>query len=170
MMNWIDSIKSLAPTVASALGGPLAGAAVASLGSIFGVSEPTQEKIGRLFSDSQITSDHLAEIRKLEMQYQNEEKERNFRYAEMEFKNTADARDMQKQTRSYFPATLSSIVVVGFFGILVALMVKVITPTEALLVMLGQLSAGFAAVLNFWLGSSNGSQAKDKLLADSVPK
>lgn len=169
-MNWIESIKSIAPTVASALSGPLAGAAVASLGSIFGVSEPTQEKIGRLFSDSQITSDHLAELRKLEMQYLNDEKERGFRYVELEFKNTADARDMQKQTRSYFPATLSSIVVIGFFGILIALMVKVIAPTESLLVMLGQLSAGFAAVLNFWLGSSNGSQSKDKLLADAGTK
>ena len=44
-MSWQQTLLKLAPTVASALGGPLAGAAVVALGEIFGVSEPTQEKI-----------------------------------------------------------------------------------------------------------------------------
>ena len=104
-MNWLETLKALAPTVASALGGPLAGAAVSALGSIFGVEQPTQDAIARLFKDGQLSADNLAEIRKLELKYQNDERERGFRYAELEFKNTADARDMQKQTRSYFPAT-----------------------------------------------------------------
>ena len=44
-MNWVDTLKTLAPTVAVALGGPLAGAAVTAIGSIFGMSDPTE--IGR---------------------------------------------------------------------------------------------------------------------------
>ncbi len=165
-MNWLETLKALAPTVASALGGPLAGAAVSALGSIFGVEQPTQETIARLFKDGQLSADNLAEIRKLELKYQNDERERGFRYSELEFKNTADARDMQKQTRSYFPATLSTFVTIGFFGILITMLVYEYKPTEPLLIMLGALGAAFGAVVNFWLGSSHGSQNKDATLAD----
>lgn len=165
-MNWLETLKALAPTVASALGGPLAGAAVSALGSIFGVEQPTQDAIARLFKDGQLSADNLAEIRKLELKYQNDERERGFRYAELEFKNTADARDMQKQTRSYFPATLSTFVTIGFFGILITMLVYEYKPTESLLIMLGALGAAFGAVVNFWLGSSHGSQRKDTLLSE----
>lgn len=165
-MNWLETLKALAPTVASALGGPLAGAAVSALGSIFGVEQPTQDAIARLFKDGQLSADNLAEIRKLELKYQNDERERGFRYAELEFKNTADARDMQKQTRSYFPATLSTFVTIGFFGILITMLVYEYKPTEPLLIMLGALGAAFGAVVNFWLGSSHGSQRKDTLLSE----
>lgn len=166
MNAWLETLKSLAPTVATALGGPLAGAAVSALGSILGVEQPTQDAIARLFKDGQLSADNLAEIRKLELKYQNDERERGFRYAELEFKNTADARDMQKQTRSYFPATLSTFVVIGFFGILITMLVYEYKPTEPLLIMLGALGAAFGAVVNFWLGSSHGSQRKDTLLSE----
>lgn len=170
-MNWLDSIKQLAPTVASALCGPLGGAAISALGSIFGVNEPTQEKISRLFADSQVTADHLAEIRKLEMQYQNEEKERGFRYAELMFKDTENARDMQIQTKSNIPPVLAILVTVGFFGILGFLILNSqYKPTEPLLVMLGSLGTAWTMIIGFYFGSSQGSQNKDSLLALSTQK
>ena len=73
---------------------------------------------------------------------------------------------MQKQTRSYFPATLSTFVTIGFFGILITMLVYEYKPTEPLLIMLGALGAAFGAVVNFWLGSSHGSQRKDTLLSE----
>lgn len=36
---------------------------------------------------------------------------------------------------------------------------------DALLIMVGALGAGFTSVLNYYFGSSSGSQAKDQLLA-----
>jgi len=166
-MNWLDTLKSLAPTLASALGGPMAGAAVSALGNIFGVSSATQTDIARMFADGQLTSDHLAEIRKLELDYQNQEKERGFRFAELEFRNTDSARKMQTETKSYFPATLSTIITAGFFGILCAMLLTDIKPSEPLLVMLGALGAGFASVVNFWLGSNATSARKTELLAQA---
>lgn len=91
-MSWIDTIETLAPTVATALGGPLAGAAVSALGSIFGMSQPTQDNISKMFEDGKLTADHLAEIRKLELQYQNDEKERGFKYADLAFQDRDSAR------------------------------------------------------------------------------
>jgi hypothetical protein len=167
-MSWQDTLKTLAPTIASALGGPLAGAAVTALGSAFGISEPTQEKIGKLFADGQLRSDHLAELRKLELDYANQEKERGFKYAELEFKDTDSARKMRAETHSIFPEILSSLVTVGFFGILATMMHdKTLVDSAPIMIMLGSLGAAFGAVINFWLGSNKGSDRTKELLAHS---
>jgi hypothetical protein len=161
-----EILAGLAPTLASAILGPLGGVAVSAIGKIFGIDGATTAQVAKVFQDGKMTPEQLTSIKELEMKYQADEKERGFRYAELEYKNTADARDMQKQTKSYFPATLSTFITIGFFGILVAMLVFAYTPTEPLLIMLGALGAAFGAVVNFWLGSSAGSQRKDQLLVD----
>ena len=164
-----EFLSTIAPTIASALLGPLGGVAVAGLGKIFGVENATLSDITKSFADGKLTPEQLTSIKQLEMKLKAEEQERGFRYAELEFKNVADARDMQKQTKSYFPATLSTFITVGFFGILITMLVWEYKPTEPLLIMLGALGAAFGAVVNFWLGSSAGSQAKSAMLANSQP-
>lgn len=159
-----DFLAGLAPTLASAILGPLGGVAVAAIGKIFGIDGATTEQVSKVFQDGRMTPEQLSAIKQLELKYQADEKERGFRYAELEFKNTSDARDMQKQTKSYFPATLSTFITMGFFSILITMLVWEYKPTEPLLIMLGALGAAFGAVVNFWLGSSNGSQRKSELL------
>lgn len=170
-MNWLDTLKTIAPTVATAVCGPLGGAAITALGSVFGVPDATQDAIAKLFKDGQLSQEHLAEIRKLELEYQNNEKERGFKYAELEYKNQDSARQMQMATRSWVPAAISLIVVTGYFAILVGLMFGVlhVTDNQSLLILIGALSTAFGGVLNFWLGSSHGSQAKSEMLANSTP-
>ena len=169
-MNWLDTIKTIAPTVASALGGPLAGIAVTALGSLFGIAEPTQEKIKSAIEQGQMTGEQISAIRTLELQLQAEERERGFRYAELEFKNVADARAMKISTNSLFPELLSTLIVVGFFGILGWMMYKPSAiESQPLLIMLGSLGAAFGAVINYWLGSNKGSDRTKELLANSAP-
>jgi hypothetical protein len=109
-----EILAKLAPTVASALLGPMGGIAVSAIGKILGIDAATTNDITKVFQDGKLSPEQLTQIKALELQYQNEEKERGFRYEELLQKNTADARDMQKQTKSYFPATLSTIITVGF--------------------------------------------------------
>ncbi len=156
-MDWLGTLKALAPTVATCLGGPLAGAAVSALGSILGVPEPTQDKISQMFQDGQLTPDHLAQIRTLEIQYQNDEKERGFRYADLQFKDTADARQMLMNTHSYTPAILTWIVVAAFIGIEGALLLGVAPKVDDIVLgrILATLDMSLALVLGFWFGSSN---------------
>jgi hypothetical protein len=163
-----DFLKSLAPTIASALLGPLGGVAVAGLGKIFGVQDATIDTVTEAFQQGKLTPEMIAEIKKLEMQLQADEKERGFKYAELEFKNTDSARDMQKETKSWFPAALSSAITLGFFGILGWMLYDDnIVNSEPVLIMLGSLGASFGAVINFWLGTSNSSQMKDRIIARS---
>ncbi len=166
-----DFLKTIAPTLASALLGPLGGVAVAAIGNVLGISDATQEKVTQAFTDGKITPENLAALKELEMKYKNDEAERGFKYAELEFKNTDSARAMQKETQSNFPAWLSSLITVGFFGILFWMLNDdTIANSPPILIMLGTLGGAFGAVVNFWLGSTSGSQNKDKLLLNSVPK
>lgn len=166
-MNWLDTLKQLAPTVATALGGPLAGAAVTALGSILGVSAPTQENIAKLFKDGQLSADHLAEIRQLELDYQNQEKERGFKFAELEFKNQDSARQMQIATHSKMPAILTVMVTCGFFGILSLLFFKPeLKGNEIVMIMVGQLSTVWAGCVAFYTGTTFGSASKNAMLSN----
>lgn len=170
MADWIDTIKSVAPTVATALGGPLAGAAVTALGSIFGMSQPTTQAIGKMFEDGMITPDHLAEIRKLELDYQNQEKERGFKYADLEVKDRASAREMLSSTKAKTPAVLTYIITLGFFGVLGAMFFNPdVKESAPLMIMLGSLGTAWTAACAFWFGTTHGSQTKSDLLANSAP-
>lgn len=82
--------------------------------------------------------------------------------------NTKDARSMQIQTRSWVPAALAIMVTLGFFGILIAMITgeTVDSDQQALLVMLGALGAAWGSIINFFYGSSSGSQQKDAMLAN----
>lgn len=81
--------------------------------------------------------------------------------------DVADARKMQIDTRSLIPAVLALLVTLGFFGILVGMMTGwlKVADNQALLIMLGALGASWGAVMNFYFGSSKGSDDKNALLA-----
>ena len=166
-----EFLLSIAPTLASAILGPLGGVAVAGLGKIFGIDNATTAQVAKVFQDGKLTPEQLSEIKTLELKLQAEERERGFRYSELEFKDTANARAMQIATNSNIPPVLSILVTVGFFGILIFMVTNsTYKPTEPLLVMLGSLGTAWTMIIGFYFGSSHGSQNKDLLLAKSTPQ
>jgi hypothetical protein len=163
--------KTLAPTVASALLGPLGGVAVAAISKILGIGDGKVESITQAFNEGKITPDQLAEIKKLELEYQDNEKERGFKYAELEFKDSDSARQMQITTQSIVPAVMSFLITAGFFIILGWMMYDdTVKDSPPLLIMLGALGAEFSAVCKFWFGSTRESANKNVLLAQAPPK
>ena len=164
-------LKSLAPTVASALLGPLGGVAVSGLGKILGLDGATVKDVTKAITDGQITPDQIAEIRKLELQYKADEAARGFKYSELEFADTRSAREMQIATESRVPAVLAAIITIGFFGILIYMISSVdYKPTDSLLLLLGSLSTAWTMVVGFYFGSSHGSREKSRLLAEKTPE
>lgn len=161
-----DLLKTIAPLLGTALGGPLGGAAAAFIADKLGLDSKTVKNVSEVLNGSKMDPDQIMQIKLAEIEFEKFCKTHEIDVAKLDMDNTKDARDMQKQTRSYFPATLSTFVTVGFFSILVTMLVYEYKPTEPLLIMLGALGAAFGAVVNFWLGSSAGSQRKDALLAE----
>jgi hypothetical protein len=161
-----DFLKGIAPTLASALLGPLGGVAVAAIGKVLNIDNATTETVAKVFEDGKLTPEQVANIRALEIDFKKHESELGFRYADLEFKNTDSARKMQIETKSVFPALLSSFITIGFFGILGWMLYDDnIANSEPVLIMLGSLGAAFGAVCNFWLGTSHSSQVKNSLIS-----
>ena len=171
MSGFTDVLKSLAPTVASVLGGPLAGMAVSALGSILGVSEPTQAKIADAISNGQMTPEQITQIKALEMQYQNDEKERAFRYAELEFKDVDSARQRESQVKDSVNMVLAYTIVGSFIAMVGATLLGY-AKVESVLAgtLVGYLSAKAEQVLAYYFGSSKSSDRKTELMAGSAPR
>ena len=167
-MDWQSLIKQVAPTVATALLGPMGGVAIGALGNVLGVSEPTQEKIAAAIQQGQMTPEQVTALKELELKFKAEEAERGFRYAELAYKDTADARSLAASTHAITPAILTWVVVVLCLG-LEGSMIFGFTPKGLDDIVLGRvmgtLDSALMLVLGFWFGSSHGSQNKDALLA-----
>jgi hypothetical protein len=169
-MDWMETLKQIAPTVASAVLGPLGGVAVAAIGNILGVSEATQEKIADAIKTGQLTPEQVGEIKKLELQYQENEKERGFKYTELEFKDRDSARAREVGTKDNTNKILA-FVVIGAFLAMVGATLLGYAKVESVLAgtLVGYLSAKAEQVLAYYFGSSSGSAAKTVMLANSTP-
>lgn len=173
MDNALTSFLSgIAPTVASALLGPLVGVAEAGLTKILGIDGGTVADVTKAISDGKITPEQIADIRKLEMQYKADEAELGFKYSELEFKDRDSARQMQIATKSYTPSGLTWMIVVLVLSFEGFLMFKGVPEHVSDLIagrILGTLDTSLAMVLAYWFGSNSGSARKDQLLANSAP-
>jgi hypothetical protein len=159
-------LSQVAPTIATALGGPLAGVAVKTLSSaLFGHEDGTEEQISEAMSIA--SPDQLAAIKKIDADFKVQMKSLDIDLERIAAGDRDSARQMQRETKDWVPKLLAIVITVGFFGILVWMLVMGMpqTGTEALLMMLGALGTAWTGVVNFYYGSSAGSKAKNDLLA-----
>lgn len=164
----LDWLKAIAPTVASALGGPLAGLAVTAVGAAFGWSDATKDKVLDTLQTGNLTADQITALKVAEIEMVKNEREFGFKFAELEIRDRESARSMQIATKSSTPEVLSWVVIVSTV-VLEGYVLLVGLPPEApeLVVgrILGTLDMAFATVLAFWLGTSKSSQTKDATIA-----
>lgn len=169
-MDWKKVIGSLAPTVASALGGPLAGAAVSAIGGVLGLTDATQDKIADAITNGQMTAEQVAKIKELELQFQNDEKERGFKYAELEFKDRDSARQREAAVGDNTNRVLAYTVVGSFIAVVGATLLGYAKIDSVLAgTLVGYISAKCEQVLAYYFGSSRSSDRKTELLANSTP-
>ena len=166
MSDWIETMEKLAPTVASALGSPVAGMAVSALESALGMSS---EEVKQTVEANKLTAEQVASIQQAEIAIKAKAQELNLDFSKLAYDDKASARDMQKTVKSWVPPFLAIAVTLGFFGILVALMLKLTAQNPEIDIMLGSLGSAWVGIISFYFGSSAGSQAKDQLLHQSTP-
>ena len=162
-MSWIESI---APTIASCLGGPLAGLAVEAVSKAIGVDpSAVQDTI----NSGKLSAEQIASIQAAEIQLKAKAQEMNLDFEQLAVQDRKSARDMQTTTKSFIPPLLALIITLGFFGILVGMMTGKVTSSDALMLLLGSLGTAWTGVISFYFGSSASSQNKDTLLHQSTP-
>jgi hypothetical protein len=159
----MDWLKQIAPTIATAMGGPLAGMAVSAISKAIGVDP---DKVGDLISNNKLSAEQIAQVKIAEIELQKQAQELGLNFEKLEVEDRKSARDMQATTRSIVPPALAAIITVGFFGILgMMLFGKVDGSNPTILMMLGSLSTAWTGIIAYYFGSSAGSQAKTDLLS-----
>ena len=162
-MDWLTQI---APTIATALGGPLAGMAVSAVSKAIGC---TPEEVQNVISNNKLDATQVAALQQAELELKKQAQEMNLDFAKLAVDDRKSARDMQAITRSYIPPVLAIGVTGGFFGILFGLMYGQIQHAPQIDIMLGSLGTAWTGIVSFYFGSSASSQNKDQLLHQSSP-
>lgn len=178
-MSVLDKLASalapIAPTLATLLGGPLAGAGVAAVEGALGVTGP--DACAQQLSAGLLTPDQLAALKKADLEH--EEKMRalgvdlariNAAHTEAFEKIAADdrnsARVREAAVRDYTPRILAYCIVMIYAGVQAYLLTQVINEDMREIVMraLGTLDAAMTLVLSYYFGSSAGSKSKDEVV------
>lgn len=159
-----------APTLATALGGPLAGTVAKLVVSGLGMTEQSAPKEVAAAVVS-AAPDQIAALKKVEFDFKAQMRQLDITEEQLSFDDIKDARARQVQVKDWTPPVLGLFVTGGFFGLLGLMAFHDLPPgnTQILNIMLGSLGAGFTGVLSYYFGSSRGSDKKTELLANSVP-
>jgi len=164
----MDWLKSIAPTIATAMGGPLAGMALEAVSKAIGV-DPSE--VQNTINSGKMTAEQIASIQTAEIALKARAQEMGLDFEKLAVADRSSARQMQISTGSFVPPTLSIMIVVAWSAVQYFLLTHVIDPSmrELIARVLGTLDGALMLVLSFYFGSSSGSQAKDTMLHNSTP-
>jgi hypothetical protein len=162
----MDWLKTLAPTIATCLGGPLAGLAVDAVSKAIGIDP---KDVQSTIDSGKLTAEQIAQIKEAEIAMAARAQELGLDFEKLAVDDRKSARQMQIETKSRIPGIMAIVVTIGFFGILVGLMIETFKTSEALMLMLGSLGTAWTGIIAYYFGSSAGSQAKDQMLHNSTP-
>lgn len=149
-------IENVAPTIATALGGPVAGMAVKALSTaLLGHADGTKDDITAALESA--TPDQLAAIRKVDNDFKVQMKSLDIDLVRIAAEDRNSARNMAIGTHSWTPSIMSYIIVVCWAIIQYFLFTHVIESSmrELIARVLGTLDGALMLVLSFWFGSSN---------------
>lgn len=172
-MDWSSIVRTVAPWIGTALGGPLGGMAVEAAANALGLSDKTTDAVKQAITGA--TPEQMLALKKADQDFALQMQSLGFKQlADMEAiaaGDRKDARAMQIAQRSPVPALLSILVTLGYFGVLVGMMTKVlqVADSQALLIMLGSLGTAWGMVMAFWFGTTRASEVKTEMLAKSEP-
>ena len=164
MEQLLNIVRTVAPTIATAMGGPLAGMAIRTLSeTLLGKPDGTEAELAAAAAAA--TPDQLLALKNAENNFKLEMKKLDVDLERISAGDRDSARHMMVQTRDWTPRALAGVITVGFFGVLMYMLMFGLPAAgggEAMLVMLGTLGTAWGAVVSFYFGSSAGSRAKDE--------
>lgn len=172
--NLKTAIGTIAPTLATMLGGPLAGTAVAALTQALGLGpDSTHEDVTKVVAAG-LTPDQIAAVRKADQDHEEIMRQKDIDLIKLnkDFEQAQDAaitadrdsaRKMQIASHSRMPAVLTSVLTLGFFVVLIAKMYKVLPNDTDPMVnqMISTLLAVWTASVAYWVGTTHSSANKD---------
>ena len=181
--DWKSVVGTVAPTIATALGGPLAGVAVSSLAAAFGLSSDADEKqVAQCVQKASF--EQLAELKKGDSDFKAKLAELEVDLVRISADDRKDARQREIDADdSSTPKLLAIINVIGNLAVSAAIFYAMalymngtlsdIKVPEFLVALIGGVVSNIYSsskqVMEYYFGSSNSSNSQNRLLYHSSP-
>ena len=152
-------IASVAPTLATTVGGPLAGLAVKTISNVLlGRPDGSPQELETAVQSA--TPEQIAQLRKVDADFKIRMKELDIDLEKISVQDRGQAREMAMKTGNWTARILSFLIVGGFFACLAWMLFRGMpqSGTEAILMMLGALTNTVTAVIAYYFGSSAGRE------------
>lgn len=167
MESILNLVRTVAPSLASAVGGPLAGMAVRTISdALLGKPDGTETELAE--AAAKATPEQLLALKKAEQDFAVKMRELDIDLERIANADRDSARNREVKTKDWTPRVLAALITVGYFGALFYMLRNGLPQhggSEAMLVMLGTLGTAWGGVVAYYFGSSAGSKAKDEAMS-----
>ncbi|PKG74222.1 hypothetical protein CXF86_13955 [Shewanella sp. GutCb] len=177
-MSWFDdfdlgkTISAIAPLAGKIIGGPFAALGISAVQLALGSDETEPEALAKQIKNA--TPEQIIALRNIDAGLKMQLKELNIKEQDLQYQDRANARELFKQN-SWPQILLSALFVLGYFTITGLLAYYAVNAAEGvdinpllfgmLSTVIGVLTAAIPQILNFWFGSSKGSQDKNQMMS-----
>lgn len=169
--DWKATLGTIAPAIATALGGPLAGLATKSIVGAFGLAPAAGEaEIAAAMQSA--TPEQLLALKKADQAFQVQMRELDVDLERIAANDRDSARKRQTVAKDRAPEILAFVVVSGFLGAVYAVLAGYVEglkdPLTATLTgtLIGYVSAKADQVVSYYFGSSASSKVKDATISN----
>lgn len=164
MADWKEVISNVAPGLATAFGGPLAGAAVKVIADkVLGTPGASQEEVIQALSASSMTGEQIIALKAAEQQFQLELSKISADTEKAYLHDVQDSRARQIATKDTMPQTIFFLLLAVYvleFGVFVSGIVPQDDFVRALLTRaFATVETGLTGAIAYFIGSSRGSKA-----------
>lgn len=169
-IDWKSIVQAVAPSLATALGGPLAGMATQAISTaLLGKPDGTQEEVAAVVAGA--TADQLLTLKKADQDFAIKIKELDIQLEKVNTEDRSSARKREVETKDKTPKVLAFMIVIGFMATAIGVLsgyARVETVLAGTII--GYISAKAELVLTYYFGSSAGSERKTELMNKNVNK
>jgi len=166
MADWKAIVRTVAPALASVLGTPLLGTAVAALGeAVLGNSKASITEVATAVATG--SPEVLLKIKEADAALQQRLAELGVDIERISAEDRDSARKREIETKDSTPTVLAYMFVGLYFGVIWAVWKYPVDPNvnDLLMILIGTLTGALIQILNYYFGSSSGSAQKSNVLA-----
>lgn len=171
METLLNLVRTVAPSIATAVGGPLGGMAVRAISeAMLGKPDATEDELVEAVKNA--TPEQLLALKQAEQEFVIRMRELDVDLERISNEDRGSARDREVKTSDYTPKLLAAAVTLGFFSVMFWMIANGLPANggEAMLVMLGTLGTAWGAIISYYFGSSAGSREKTQAMNGMMKK
>ena len=162
-----DAVKVVSPVLAGAIGSPVASLAVGLITKyVFGEDQPVNaNKDDILMRLKNLTPEIVAQIKQAENEFLKIQNEYNLQISQLQFQDTAGARDMALKSSIKPQLIISIVVILTYLAIFYFISTNLTAEKEinqmmagTFIELLGVMTTAIPTILSFWFGASKTDQ------------